>query len=895
MSENNIITDPPLPMTPVFAYVRDRIQINQAFRDEIQAELDHREAQGSITSNATLYFLAREIVHTTSFTFAIHGHPLVFAADLYDGKAGGISTAGPAGAAGGPGTTGTAGQAVWPPATGKPGGPGGRGTDGRAGNGAYPITVLAKEVRDLKLTATGSIGGAAGKGGTGGKGGNGAVKPKPAPDDPYDTKPPTAGGAGGTGGNGGRGGDGAPIVVHSLVRTGLTPTANGGAGGALGPAGAGGAGGGWEGSGGGDEPGPAGKAGTAGHPGAAGAAAAVTLTTPQADDWWKKVVELVPEAAWASYRVRVGEYLFRSYGPGALNNRVQARSELESALKLQPAHGRARQLLSHLDLGLSPIGVGYLHDLRPDFEMYEDFVTSYAPEKNHLFDVTLQLLLHILGTGDKVEVAEVQRQHAEGMLASVETDVVIAESEWEQSKAQLQFAKEQLKLATEKVDAIHEERRQQQMSVGDFFTTLGEVIGVIASVVSAVYTFGASLAATVSCVGLLVNDIGAIVDVSEIVDLKDPLSPKLTKKGEQLKGKLSDAIQGVKQFIDKAEALAELVDKPEDDEILRREKELVRQQIEAAFQVNMRGLDVEQAALAVISATQKRDAYKADVVALGSLASGWEDDMGQLSKVARTFLRQFQTYVDFFIEYGFRMARAYDIYTLPTKLEASAFRFDYGYIHPDIEENAFFALERGDDNRVIGLLGAYTASLNTFVPARLSSQYTVYDNKLSFGNWAWPVTNPTVIANLKSTGAATFAISMTGLPSLYTELKVVRAELALIGATTNGALWIPVWLEHLGSATNRRSDQTPISVTAPMRGESVPARTVPIDLEQLSEDEMQQFWGRSPITSWRVAILPEAAVNAGLDLSGLNQLQLAVRFKYVNPTAPVKKEKETTT
>jgi hypothetical protein len=876
----------PRPVAPSFVYVRDHIDVNQAFLDEIQAEL------GSLKIGTPLYFLARKIIHAPNFTFALHGFPLIFAADLYDGNGGGIMTTGPIDDSGAKGKAGTPGKSGLDATKRKPGGPGADGGNGKNGTAANPITFLAQEVRNLKLITTGSTGGAGGTGGTGGKGGDGTVKPKQSQvPRPGDTIPSTRGGNGGTGGSGGAGGDGAPIIAHVVKKTGLTLNASGGPGGARGAGGAGGKNGRLRG-GEGDpvtvgklpgQPVAGGKTGAPGQPGASGKAATITHTTPKLADWWKLVVSLVPESAWADYRVRVGDYLFRSYSL-ANKNQKHARREFESALHLCPSHARAKQLLGYLDSGLTPVGVGYLHDLRPEFEQYEKFLNSYRTDKNHLFDITLQILLHVKTTGNKVEEVKAHRKRAEGMLAAVETDVVIAESQEEQVLAQLDFAKEQLKRAGEKVAAIHQERLDQSMSLGDFIATVGAVIGAVASIAAAVYSFGSSLSATVACVGVLVNEAGQLADLTDIVDLSNPTSPKLTEYGKSVTGKLSDAIKKTKDFVDKAEALAELADKPEDDELLRKEKELIRQQFEAAFQVNMRGLDVEQAKLAVLSVKQKRDTFKADVQALGDLTAGWEEDMSELARTARVLLRQFQAYVDFFIEYGFRMARAYDLYTLPppTKLEAPRFRFDYGYVEPDLEEDAFFALERGDDNRVTGLLGRYVDSLSQFEPAKLSSQYLNYLDSLSTENWNWTITTPSVIYNLKNIGTASFSLKMDSLPALYTELKIVRAELALIGATTDGDPWVPVWLEHGGDATNRTS-HTEVVVHAPRRGESVPARREPIDLQQLSEDEMQQFWGRSPITTWRVTILPEAAQNAGLDLGNLTKVELAVRFKYVNP------------
>ncbi|MGH9879885.1 MAG: hypothetical protein ACRD6N_00515 [Pyrinomonadaceae bacterium] len=114
----------PRPVVPSFVYVRDRIDVNQDFLDEMQAELEHRKADGSLKVGTPLYFLAREIIHAPNFTFALHGFPLIFAADLYDGKGGGITTTGPNGDGGAKGGTGTPGKAEWDATKSKPGGPG---------------------------------------------------------------------------------------------------------------------------------------------------------------------------------------------------------------------------------------------------------------------------------------------------------------------------------------------------------------------------------------------------------------------------------------------------------------------------------------------------------------------------------------------------------------------------------------------------------------------------------------------------------------------------------------------------------------------------------------------------------------------------------------------------
>ncbi|HEU4687271.1 MAG TPA: hypothetical protein VFS23_02865, partial [Vicinamibacterales bacterium] len=99
---------------------------------------------------------------------------------------------------------------------------------------------------------------------------------------------------------------------------------------------------------------------------------------------------------------------------------------------------------------------------------------------------------------------------------------------------------------------------------------------------------------------------------------------------------------------------------------------------------------------------------------------------------------------------------------------------------------------------------------------------------------------------------------------------------ALVGAN-NG---VQVELEHCGDATNLRRDMTVVEIKAPPRRELSPARVTEIKEETVDVRSQQQFWGRSPATRWRIRIPEESAAAAGLDLSGLSQIQLAIRYGY---------------
>ncbi|WP_329110736.1 hypothetical protein OG792_17005 [Micromonospora sp. NBC_01699] len=89
----------------------------------------------------------------------------------------------------------------------------------------------------------------------------------------------------------------------------------------------------------------------------------------------------------------------------------------------------------------------------------------------------------------------------------------------------------------------------------------------------------------------------------------------------------------------------------------------------------------------------------------------------------------------------------------------------------------------------------------------------------------------------------------------HTELRIGRAEVALIGAATKPTHpWVQVELEHCGTATNRRRDGSLVTIDAPRRGEASPAQLVGIDPDDLDESDKQVFWGRSPAARWRISV-----------------------------------------
>lgn len=307
----------------------------------------------------------------------------------------------------------------------------------------------------------------------------------------------------------------------------------------------------------------------------------------------------------------------------------------------------------------------------------------------------------------------------------------------------------------------------------------------------------------------------------------------------------------------------------------------------------MRFIDKQQAKLAVASAEQKWKTYLADQKAIDKLEKSFEKDMALLTRGVRAQVRQFQTYLDYFFGFGFRRDRAFDLYTLADPPEVRKFRFHYGYIHPDDEENAYFALGRHDAKLVLDLAETYrdSISLKNFDPAYLSAAFKLYTDGLGEHHVLWSFTEPDILASFRAGGVTTLPATFTEVPSDHKELKIEQVCVSLEGAKAkNGDPIVSVTLEHRGDAENRRRDGTIASTTAaPPRHDTIDANFKQDDVSSLDEDTRRFVWGRSPITMWRLSVEKASADN--LDLSGLSEIQLGVRYKYYDPNQAKKKPK----
>jgi hypothetical protein len=331
-----------MPTTGRYVRIRDTITIDDALLREIK---DEAEATG-LPENHPVYLIARKIVHggvRTGRPYSLRGcaHPLVLVCDHYSSDGALLDTSGPDGANGTGGAAGKDGHSNTPSKR-KAGGPGRHGGDGGTGGSAWSITLIARELQHANLQARGGDGG---HGGDGGDGGDGSMITTPGPTG----KPEYVlfrGGTGGGGGSGGNAGQGAAIAIKHVMGKVASPHAGGGIGGIGGKGGVGGRDGTRQ-----DTPtGPRAPGGQKGNSGSHGAAGTITQTQLTPNAWSAYVDAFLPAQlrnAWADYRERTGEYLFRSCvaaRPKDAWKRALAAEEFAAAVRLRSDSPRAKRL-----------------------------------------------------------------------------------------------------------------------------------------------------------------------------------------------------------------------------------------------------------------------------------------------------------------------------------------------------------------------------------------------------------------------------------------------------------------------------------------------------------------------------------------------------------------------
>lgn len=860
-------------------YFRDQIIVDENFKNEISAEINFRK----LAPGSTLLIGARDIRHTSNYKLRLENYNIVLITDIYNAAGGSIDVSGLSGIDGQQGPEGELGKAG-PAENNRPGGNGGNGTNGTPGTDGMNVTIFTRQLSDGHFISQGGSGGKGGKGGNGGQGGKGRIGGTR-----FEVWEGTPGGNGGNGGTGAAGGNGGQLKVIYVDGNNPILDAAGGIGGAGGPAGVGGKGS--------EGQGAPGSPGSAGVNGKEFPSSSIHVDKSEFWDRLRNEIGSVSDD-WANYRVRIGEYYFRTFTPAKQdysNNLALAAEEFISALMLAPGNLKAKLRLDQINTNQNIIGVPRDFDLVPDYDRYERVVTDYVPLVQLMFQTCLDLLEKGFDVGSKKERLAGEIRHINDLLKILNAERDAAELAKAASKANLEMAAKRIDANNAEIEANREALEKLQLELeGQFVESVWRVAQAVVAVISAAYTAGASLAAIP---GLLVSAQGTwrelvidektgtatykgkhLVDWIDWKDSNGKVNPKPKPEIAALIKGLKDVVGNSSDLISKAKVLSDIDKSTIEGDINSKYKELVRKGAELAFEHANNTVRLKQDEILAEAANLRINQANSDLQEILALQDKLDTQIITIAQIDRILINRVQEYANYITKYLFLAARSLELYTLEDM--TSDFSYAYGYIHPDIEENAYAALARGDVSRVLSLMKEYILSWNSLPGFTYRDRYETYRMGLSTDLQFWHFKDPSSLNQLRQTAEFEFSIPIYDLLPNRLEPKVDTVYVSLIGATANDPR-ISCILEHSGQAYTRRRDGSIVTIFAPARQGPISASKVEGEFGGLQDPLHATFWGRSPAARWRLFIEPEVLTRSNVDLSGVSEIQIAVAYQSI--------------
>jgi hypothetical protein len=846
-----------------WAMYREKVVLDAAFAQELAAEIAFRgDPQGTPLPHGSKLVIAAGSI-TLAQDFAVPGRSLadfewVFLTDSFDS---GGSTIEVSGARGTDGRTGAAGANAH--SFEEPGTDGGDGDDGGLGASGGSVTIACLALSGVRIVARGGSGGNGGSGGKGGDGESGSSGADVSGTDGGN------GGSGGSGGNGGAGGNVRVFYVYDWVPGGFdSATVVDVSGGSAGQPGNGGAGGngGWDATDGQD--------GSAGSVGGTGSAGPLTVQQLTEVTFWSTIATIDPDASaeWSAYRTRLGEFLFRSYradDPALAGNPILAWVEFAKALALNPANAGAEQLQRQLVGNQNPLGLVRQYDLVPDFPRYEQVVTDYGPMVLGLFQTASFLLANANDLG-------LMQNAVSSQLAHIEQTVDILRTEQAAAALGVEAAQSELDRVDGRRSQLGEmfQQREEELRSAPFDSFINGILGVGTMLIG--FGTGASAVATIA---------GLAKPVWSSMSDQNLLSLTNWEKGAQARDEVSDWVGGLAdiaehttELISQGQVLSDIWGSQADPQY----QSLLNDAAMLTFERHTAALRKEQADLEKAAVDQRIAQAQEDIVRAQQQLSELVADLRQLGDMIMTLVRRAQGYIDVILKYVFFAARALEIYAL---VNASGLvSYDYGFIHPDQEEDGFRALSRGDASKVLALLGQYLSSWSR-LPDVLYFR-DAYESYSMSGQAAHDVCFVSITEKGQLQAFATsqelyLTVDRQQLAPTRFEDKVESVTIGLIGAAA-AAPGITCIVEHLGNWTARRRDGSEVVFGLPPRRAPVLATASRAALDTLAvrPSEMDLgFWGRGAAANWHIFIEPHEMTSNQVDFQNLVAIHVGVGYR----------------
>ncbi|QOY86617.1 hypothetical protein [Paludibaculum fermentans] len=720
---------------------------------------------------------------------------------------------------------------------------------GVGGNPSPSVTVLARVITGAPLAITAS--GLVGEDGANGEPGESGIQRPEGGGKPI----VLPGGAGGDGENGGSGGAGGRILVRYASAT-PKPTASapGGKGGRGGTGGAGGPGK------------PRGKRGRGGKLGRSGGVGTTDIAQVAAEQVWT-LLDAASAQAWAAYRAEVAGFFFRRFDPGS---QLFAFEEAQAALTINPNDPDALTVRDRIANRQTPSGLARDLDIAPDFQALSQNLTAEIALVQNSFQayvsvVTLETIADSIRDSLTLMATQLanRRLEAQADAAIAQQDVRIAQAEGANLQLQIDDLGKQI-----------ETIRESRFSISGILSDVGSIAGVVVGMATGVGAI-VSVAGGLATLQRVTDGLDLVQFLKFMKEKPDPNSntSEDIEEVKKLGGGFKDLIEGTNSFISFGKVMADLenaMSLPGQDAIGK----LLKQQILLVREKMVAGLRETQAKSRVAAAQFRASNLAAELAQVQSTLAHWSADAAALKAATGLLIRSARDVVDMVMEDVFLAQRAREIYQLD---RISGLRFDYGFLHPDIDRS---------------LSPATRASASLTSLSGMAIQVLAWDQifqQLNTAQIGFDVIHPqlsvtiTDAAKLQAfAGGQTldFSLELTDMPDKMFELKVNAMSLELTGATS--AQSANIWVTHSGHWTmKRRTDGTTSELILLPRSELFACSPgvgtlkskIPANPQSSAEPGPPfSFWGRGVATTFRLQVSQPSVI----DLSQLSAIHLTI-------------------
>lgn len=713
------------------------------------------------------------------------------------------------------------------------------------------ITVLARKINGtLNLACSGG----AGDNGADGEPGESGIEPDPDGGRPIILP----GGAGGAGENGGDGAPGGNITVRYGSAT-VTPTgaAPGGAGGAGGKGGPGGAGR------------PPGKPGRAGKPGRNGAPGVISISQLAVVDVWQSL-DAASARGWAAYRAEVSGYLLRKFD---FDSQLAALAEVDAALLLNPADPDAATVQSRIIQRQIPSGLPRDLDIAPDYPA----LAANLPAEIAIVQNAFQAFVSVVSLetiADTIrEQLRVMRMQLANRTQEAQTDVDLAINEVAIATAEKANIQKQIDLLAQDIEAA----QNQGFSIGGFLTTVGTVAVSLAGIASgpgAIISVAAGLASLQRVAGGhdITTLIGELGNAAKDPKNKTKLEQEVARVNG-LGGDLKDLVSSSKSMISFVKIFSDLdaamsgSGQAGTAKLLREKAKLTRDQMVASMR--------QRQAQARVSAAQQRVSnLVSEMAVIDDRLAHWSTEIAVLNAAANLLIRSGRRLVDMVMDDVFLAQRAREIYQLEGTPDL---RFDFGFLHPDIDRSLSPALRAAATLTSLSGMPIQVLAWNQMFQQLNSAQigFDVIHPQLSL-----TITDPAQLQAFAGGSALRFVVGLANVPNGMFELKANALTLQMTGASTPQSA--NIWVTHSGEWNmKRRTDGSVTTVLLRPRrevfaiaaGSGTLSSSIPAHPQSNSEPGPPfSFWGRGAATAFTLEIAQPSTLN----LSQLSAIHVTV-------------------